>query len=120
MEQKDTNLDKAISQTFPASDPVAVKPDPPITDNQQASRFERKLEEGTEYIQYKRNNGSIELVCTEVPPPAREKGNGTALVMGVLDRLRAEGKPVVVSCKFASAIIKDRPEYKDFVEVSQG
>ena len=118
MQEKEAALDEAIDETFPASDPPALKPDPPIKDNPEESRFERELEGGgLATVDYHREDGFIELVSTDVPSSAREKGIGTSIVMGVLDRLRAEKARVVASCSFVKKVVAEHPEYQDFVEI---
>jgi predicted GNAT family acetyltransferase len=117
MDKTEKLLDEAVEETFPASDPISLNPEEPITDNAEESRFERRMGSALATIDYQRSAEGIDLTWVEVPGPQREKGAGTSFVMAVLDRLRADKVRVVASCPFIKQVVAKNAEYQDFVEV---
>jgi predicted GNAT family acetyltransferase len=67
------------------------------------------------FIDYRRSDGVVELVHTEVARESQGKGVGAALVQGALDDLRTQGVKVLPSCPFVAAYIRRHPEYEDLV-----
>lgn len=88
---------------------------PEIRDNLAMRRFELASGDAVAFVTYRREGGRIELLHTEVPEAMSGQGVGSALVRGVLDRLRADGVRVVPRCEFVAAWIGRHPEYRDMV-----
>ena len=87
-----------------------------VRDNADELRYE--IEDDGEvagFIAYRRGEGVITLVHTDVDPRWEGKGVGSELVRGALDDLRARGLKVRPLCPFVAAFIKRHPEYEDLV-----
>ena len=67
------------------------------------------------FIAYRRGEGVLTLVHTDVDPRWEGKGVGSELVRGALDDLRARGLKVRPLCPFVAAYIRRHPEYNDLV-----
>ena len=119
---QDEQLDEALEETFPASDPPANTvetgivlhelPTPlpgSILDNRDRGRFEITAEGGTAFLVYRREPGTMTLVHTEVPEDLRGRHLGAALVEGALDIARREGRRTIVECPFARAYLRKHP-----------
>ena len=123
-EKTERDLDEALEETFPASDPPAntvetgIIPhdlsDLPegghydVEDNRSANRFELIVDGQTAFLTYVRTATTLTLVHTEVPEGLRGRGLGGALVDAALDRGHADGLQVIVQCPFARAYLKKR------------
>src|SRR5262245_58205080 len=95
-EYTESDLDEALKQTFPASDPPAFTVEtgvlprelPPlfqVIDNSNLSRFELLIEGETAFLLYKRGALGLTLLHTEVPERLRRRGFGTALVKAAIE-----------------------------------
>ena len=71
------------------------------------------------FIAYRRGEGVITLVHTDVDPKWEGKGVGSELVRAALDDLRARGLKVRPLCPFVAAFIKRHPEYEDLVSSTE-
>ena len=60
--------------------------------------------------------GSILIKHTEVDPRFEGKGYGSAILKGILEKARADGKDVIPACPFAAAYIRRHKEYQDLVK----
>jgi len=61
-----------------------------------------------------RDDGGIVFVHTEVDPALQERGLGSILVKGALDRLReATDVRVGATCPFVRRYLAEHPEYAD-------
>lgn len=60
---------------------------------------------------YSRTGDRVTLLATSVFPEFRGQGIAGKLLGGVLDRLRAEGATVTLSCPFAAEFVAEHPEY---------
>lgn len=60
---------------------------------------------------YSRTGDRVTLLATSVFPEFRGQGIAGRLLGGVLDRLRAEGATVTLSCPFAAEFVAEHPEY---------
>jgi len=118
-EYTDQELDEAIEESFPASDPpantveIGVVPrelpptsETPLVDNHTRSRFELVIDGQTAFLDYKRSPLGLTLVHTEVPENLRGRGFGTTLVKKAVEIGRAEGLRIIAECKFAKAILR--------------
>jgi predicted GNAT family acetyltransferase len=110
----DRDLDEAIEETFPASDPPAntvetgihtglpVAAEAPVVhDNREAQQFELTVDGETAFLAYERKGGALVIVHTEVPPALRGRHLGEALVDAAVAATRAEHLRLVVVCPFA-------------------
>jgi predicted GNAT family acetyltransferase len=62
---------------------------------------------------YSKAVNRVALLATSVFPAFRGKGIPARLLSGVLDKLRAQGVTVTVSCPFAAEFVGAHPEYAD-------
>jgi uncharacterized protein len=97
----------------PGPEPSA---EPTLVHLPEASRYE--LRDGDRMIgelAYRRRNGRIALIHTEVDEALEGRGLGSKLVRTALDDARDEGLEVVPLCPFVAAFIDRNPEYQDVV-----
>ena len=88
-----------------------------VRDNADELRYE--IEEDGEvrgFIQYRRDDGAITMVHTDVEPKWEGHGVGSALVHGALEDVRARGLKVRPLCPFVAAYIRHHPEYEEIVQ----
>jgi predicted GNAT family acetyltransferase len=88
-----------------------------VRDRPEELRYE--IEEDGEvagFIVYRRDNGVITMLHTDVEPRREGEGVGSELVRGALDDVRARGLKVRPLCPFVAAFIKRHPAYDDLVE----
>ena len=117
-QQSDDDLDEALEETFPASDPPANTvetgirieplhpPDETVRDNRTASRFELDRDGQIAFLDYKRQAGALTLVHTEVPPALRGHHLGDILVKAALSAAAAEGLRIIAVCPFVRAYLR--------------
>ena len=86
-----------------------------LVDNVERSRYEYRVDGGMGIVDYRRKNGTIALLHTEVPPELGGRGIATRMVRAVLDILRAKGDRIVSHCTFVDAFIRANPEFQDLV-----
>jgi uncharacterized protein len=86
-----------------------------IRDNTERHRFELDADGHVAFSNYKRANGVLTILHTEVPQALEGHGIGSALIRGVLDIARSQGLKVVTVCPFAKAYVEHHPEYADLV-----
>ena len=86
-----------------------------IRDNTERHRFELDADGHVAFSNYKRANGVLTILHTEVPQALEGRGIGSALIRGVLDIARSQGLKVVTVCPFAKAYVEHHPEYADLV-----
>jgi len=87
-----------------------------VTDNPALHRFELLVDGVTAFVLYKRTEGLIQLIHTEVPAALRGKGAGSKLVAGVLQFVEKNGLKVVPLCPFVVDYLKRHPQYLDTVD----
>ena len=84
-----------------------------VRDNTQQHRFELDVEGQIAYSEYRRTDGLLTVMHTEVPKALEGRGIGSALARGLLDIARAEGLKVKPLCPFVRAYMDRHPEYAD-------
>jgi hypothetical protein len=116
----DRELDEALEETFPASDPPAntpetgtrvgpaPAPDQPrgVTDNRLQHRFELSVDGATSILNYERTSTSMVLVHTEVPPALRGRHIADQLAKAAIDAAHAEHLQIVAVCPFVKSYLK--------------
>ncbi|HET9715132.1 MAG TPA: GNAT family N-acetyltransferase [Pseudolabrys sp.] len=83
----------------------------PVYDNTTRHRFELNADGGTAFSEYRRADGVLTILHTEVPKALEGRGIGSALIRGVLDKAGEEGLKVRPVCPFAKAFMDRHPEY---------
>lgn len=86
-----------------------------VRDNPSRNRFELQTAAGLAIANYRRDDLTITVTHTEVPRAVEGRGVGSALVKGMLDEVRREGRKVVPLCSFVRAYINRHPDYHDLV-----
>ncbi len=84
-----------------------------VRDNAERHRFELEADGHIAFANYKRAEGVLTMLHTEVPKELEGRGIGSALIRGVLDTARREGLKVNPLCPFARTYIVKHPEYAD-------
>lgn len=84
-----------------------------VRDNTDHHRFELDTDGHIAFSNYKRADGVLTILHTEVPTALEGRGIGSALVRGVLDIARAQGLKVNPLCPFVKAYLDRHPEYAD-------
>ena len=87
-----------------------------LRDNTKLHRFELDTDGHTAFSEYKRGNGVLTIMHTEVPKELGGRGIGSTLIRGVLDTTRAQGLKVKPLCPFAKAYVERHPEYADLTQ----
>lgn len=118
-EHREDLLDETIEESFPASDApantvatgirIGEPPEPRVTDNRPANRFELEVDGHLAFLRYERRGGSLALVHTEVPEPLRGRKIGDALARAGIEAARSEGLTLVVICPFVRAYLRKHP-----------
>jgi predicted GNAT family acetyltransferase len=86
-----------------------------VVDNVALSRFELEVSGHVAFSKYRRENGVVTFIHTEVPDALAGKGVGSALAKGALDLVRASGEKAIPKCPFIRSFIEKHPEYQDLV-----
>ena len=84
-----------------------------VRDNTERHRFELDAQGHIAFSNYKRADGVLTILHTEVPKELEGHGIGSALVRGVLDLARAKSEKVIPVCPFVKAYMDRHPEYAD-------
>ncbi|MGB9058330.1 MAG: GNAT family N-acetyltransferase [Pseudolabrys sp.] len=86
-----------------------------VRDNTERNRFELDADGHIAFSNYKRADGVLTILHTEVPKALEGRGIGSALIRGVLDTARRQGLKVITVCPFAKSYIERHPEYADLL-----
>ena len=84
-----------------------------VRDNTERHRFELDAQGHIAFSNYKRADGVLTILHTEVPKELEGHGIGSALARGVLDLARASGEKVIPVCPFVKGYMDRHPEYAD-------
>jgi predicted GNAT family acetyltransferase len=86
-----------------------------VRDNTERNRFELDADGHIAFSNYKRADGVLTILHTEVPKALEGRGIGSVLIRGVLDTARSQGLKVITVCPFAKSYIERHPEYADLL-----
>jgi hypothetical protein len=86
-----------------------------VRDNEARHRFEFDADGRVAYSNYRRDDGTLTILHTEVPAELNGRGIGSALVRGLLDIARMQELKVRPLCPFVSAYMRKHPEYADLL-----
>ena len=86
-----------------------------VRDNTERDRFELDADGHIAFSKYKRADGVLTILHTEVPKALEGRGIGSELIRGILDIARGQGLKVIAVCPFAKAYIERHPEYADLL-----
>lgn len=90
--------------------------EPEIIHEAEAGRFVAHLDEGDGVLSYREaGDDRLDFLRTWVPPAARNRGVGEALVRTGLDHARDRGMRVIPSCPFVRTVVKRHPEYESIL-----
>jgi predicted GNAT family acetyltransferase len=84
-----------------------------VRDNTDRHRFELDADGHVAFSNYKRSEGLLTILHTEVPKELEGRGIGSALVRGLLEIARAQGLKVHAVCPFVKAYLDRHAEYAD-------
>ncbi|HVZ16016.1 MAG TPA: GNAT family N-acetyltransferase [Terriglobales bacterium] len=77
------------------------------------TRFEIERGGHTAFIDYRLQNGLLDLLHTEVPAELRGSGVGAELVHSTLTWAREKGLKVLPTCPFVAAFLRRHREFAD-------
>lgn len=84
-----------------------------VRDNTERQRFELDADGYVAFSNYRRSDGLLTILHTEVPKELEGRGIGSMLVRGVLDLARGQGLKVHAVCPFVKAYLERHAEYAD-------
>lgn len=89
---------------------------PAVADAPDRARFEiRVAGEVAGFVTYRRRDGELALLHTEIDDAHQGEGLAARLVRDVLDRARVDGLAVVPYCPYVAGYLARHPEYLDLV-----
>jgi uncharacterized protein len=84
-----------------------------IEHNQAHHRFIVRLPEGDAVLAYRiTGDGAMDIRSTYVPPSARGRGMGGALVHAALTDAREHGRSVIPTCWYVGTWVAQHPEFR--------
>lgn len=86
-----------------------------FSDNEERSRFEFDVDGLVAFVTYRKSDGAITLVHTEVPPELGGRGIGSKLGRATLDAVRAQGRTLSVECDFIRNFMSKNPAHNDLL-----
>jgi len=87
-----------------------------VRDNADRHRFELDADGHIAFSNYKRAEGVLTILHTEVPKALEGRGIGSALIRGVLDIARSQRLKVIAVGPFAKSYFERHPEYADLLQ----
>ncbi len=115
MDDLEQRLDEALADSFPASDPIAITPEPEPWDNEEFHRFEMDTEGDKAVLCYMKQDGVLQLTHTEVPEAFRGRGYARQLTQFALEYARQQGLMVRPVCPYVRQFLDKNPGYEDLV-----
>jgi|SRR5271165_2107298 len=91
-----------------------------VTDNQDAARFEARVNGEVAELTYRLRAGRLVLTHTEVPSSLGGRGIGGKLVQAAIDRARQDGLTIVPLCPFARNWLEGHPDAASDVDIDWG
>jgi predicted GNAT family acetyltransferase len=90
-----------------------------VAHNEALQRFEVDLGGGqTALLAYRRQNQTLNLFHTEVPPAWERQGIAAQLTKTALEYASSHGLTVVPTCPYVQAYLPDHPEYRPLIDAS--
>lgn len=86
-----------------------------VRQNPALSRFELDVEGATAFLDYRIVGEDILMTHTETPSALRGRGIGEKLVLGALEKTRADGLKVRPLCSFVRHVLAEHPEFQALV-----
>ena len=87
-----------------------------VANDEQGRQFHAEIDGHRAHLDYaKLQDGTLNLIHTEVDPALRGKGVGEAVVRFALDSARSGGSKVIPTCPFVKKFVERHPEYADLV-----
>ena len=84
-------------------------------DNEARNRFELDVGGTIAFVTYRKTPDTITLEHTIVPPELGGQGVGSKLARATLDAVRAQGRKLIVECKFIQGYMRKHPEDNDLL-----
>lgn len=109
-----TGIEEDGAEADPSTPTTPDTEDLIITENSEVGIYEATLGGVTVAgVVYSKTGSHVTLLATSVFPEFRGRGIAARLLGGVLDKLRARGEAVTITCPFAAAFVSAHPEYAD-------
>lgn len=86
-----------------------------IRHDEAQSRFESDHEEPAVLAYDKKEDGTLDLHHTSVPPSLEGQGVGSQLVRYAIDYARAEGVKIIPTCNFVRSWLDRHPDQSDVI-----
>ncbi|MCB8819792.1 GNAT family N-acetyltransferase [Microvirga rosea] len=86
-----------------------------IRDNVARSRFELEIDGQVVFANYDRRDATLVIRYVEAPPALRGTGAADALMRGIVDIARTEGRTLMPLCSYASVWLRRHREFHDLV-----
>lgn len=87
-----------------------------VQQNSQLLRFESKVGADVAFLDYRWYKGSLALMHTFVPLPARGQGLAAALAHFALEFAKTEGLSILVYCPYVSKYLRSHPAYQNLID----
>lgn len=97
-----------------APSPHAKAPQPVVHDAA-AERFELRIDGWACRCDYRRVDGVMHMIHTEVPPALEGRGIAARLVQAALDYAQAEGLKVLPRCSYVRAYMRRHPQTRSLL-----
>jgi predicted GNAT family acetyltransferase len=91
-----------------------------VLNNAAHHRFELAVDGLVAILAYERNEETLVLVHTEVPPALRGRGLGSHLVSAAVEFAAAAGLAIEARCSFARSWLDRHPEVVAHARIAQG
>jgi predicted GNAT family acetyltransferase len=88
-----------------------------VTDRPERGRYEARIDgELAGFLAYRRTNGAIVLIHTQVDPGFEGRGVGSGLAAFALEDARRSGSRVKPECPFVRSWLRRHHEFSDLVD----